>query len=81
MIECSDEDPKQRPTFDQILFLAKKNSMKIDLGRLTVMHKIFSIPITSTFSLVEDLQKRLQEYTDKLEHLGNGFRVPETTRF
>ena len=24
-------------------------------------------------SLVEDLQKRLQEYTDKLEHLGNGF--------
>ena len=33
MIECWDEDPKQRPTFDQILFMAKKNSMKIDLGR------------------------------------------------
>ena len=47
MIQCWDQDPKCRPSFDQMVALSR--NMKIDL--------------------IEDLQKRLQEYTDKLEHL------------
>ena len=47
MIQCWDQEPKSRPSFDQMVALSR--NMKIDL--------------------IEDLQKRLQEYTDKLEHL------------
>ena len=47
IIQCWDQEPKSRPSFDQMVALSR--NMKTDL--------------------IEDLQRRLQEYTDKLEHL------------